>query len=139
MSYSFFAHQDLNFPVAGAVVANVPADDATPSWERLTGEIQRLFKVAIAAASEGVRGKTRIVIAAERILDAAAAMALIAEIESDERRARLSFGLDQCETEAQRLFDACMDGQQEAVLCAYAERGLMAAYGLTDTPVVVSH
>ena len=51
MSYSFFAHQDLNFPVAGAVVANVPADDATPSWERLTGEIQRLFKVAIAAAS----------------------------------------------------------------------------------------
>jgi hypothetical protein len=139
MSYTFFAHEDLKFAPVVTVVANVSTDDATPSWEGCTAEIQRLFKIAIASASEGLRGKTRLVIAAERILDAAAAMGLIAEIETEERRARLSFGLEQCEAEAQRLFDACMDGQQEAVLCAYAERGLMAAYGLTDTPVAVSH
>jgi hypothetical protein len=66
-------------------------------------------------------------------------MALLAEVEADERRARLTFSLEQCEAEAQRLFDAYMDGQQAAVLSAYAERGLMAAYGLMDTPVAVSH
>src|SRR5262249_10037680 len=139
MSYTFFAHQDLNIAVVGAVEVGMPLDDATPTWESLTGEIQRLFKVAIAGASEGHGSQTRVVVAAQRILDATAAMSMLAELEADERRARLSFGLDLCEAEAQRLFDAYMDGQQEAVLCAYAERGLMAAYGLSDTPVAVSH
>ena len=139
MSCTYFIHEDLKFSPALAVAANVPADDPARTWESFTNEILRLFKMAIAGANEGVRGKTKVVITAERILDAVAAMSVIAELEAEERRARLHFSLDQCEAEAQRLFDGCMDGQQVAVLGAYAERGLMAAYGLTDTSVVVSH
>jgi len=139
MSFAFIAHEDLNFAAVAAVTPSIPAAEATQTWESLTGEVQRLFKLAIAGASEGRGGRARVVVAAERILDATASMSLIAEHEADDRRARLSFGVEQCEAEAQRLFDACMDSQQEAVLCAYAERGLMAAYGLTDTPVAVSH
>jgi hypothetical protein len=139
MSCTYFVHDDLKFAPAVVVVANVPTDDAARTWESFTSEIQWLFKAAIAGASEGVRGKTKIVITAERILDAVAAMSLIAELEAEERRARLHFSLDQCEAEAQRLFDGCMEGQQVAALGAYAERGLMAAYGLIDTSIAVSH
>jgi hypothetical protein len=130
MSFTLFAHDDLNFAVAPAVVASVPADEATQTWESLTSEIQRLFKEAIASASVDLGSKTRIVVAAQRILDATAAMALIAELGAEDRRERLTFSVEQCEAEAQRLFDAYLDGQKDAVLCAYAERGLMAAYGL---------
>src|SRR5580704_1911302 len=126
MSFTFFAHEDLNIATVATVEANVPADQAAPSWESLTGEVQRLFKLAITSASEG-RGKVnQVVISAQRILDAVAAMGLIADVEADDRRARLTFSVEQCEAEAQRLFDAYMDGQQHAVLGAYAERGLMA-------------
>ena len=139
MSFTFFAHDDLNIAPAAALAANTPAEESAQSWESLAGEIRRLFKIAIASSSEARGGKSHIVIAAQRILDATASMALIAELEVGERGARLSFSVEQCETDAQRLFDAYMDGRQAEVLAAYAERGLMAAYGLMDTPVAVSH
>jgi len=139
MSFTFFAHEDLNIASVATVEAKLPVDAAVPSWESLTSEIQRLFKAAIAGASGEGGSVTRVVVAAQRILDAAAAMGLIAELEAEDRRARMSFSVEQCEAEAQRLFDAYLDGQQAAVLCAYAERGLMASYGLTHTPVAVSH
>jgi hypothetical protein len=139
MTYTFFAQENSKLAATVALVADVPVDEAAPTWESFTSEIQRLFKLAIASANEGVRGKTKVVITAERILDAVAAASVIAEREAGERQARLCFGLDQCEAEAQRLFDACMDGQHEAVLSANAERGLMAAYGLIDTSVAVTH
>jgi hypothetical protein len=137
MSFTFFAHDDANFAPVHTVEARVAAGEAAQSWESLTCEVRRLFKVASAGARGA--GKASVVISAERILDATASMALLAEMEADERRARLTFSLEQCEAEAQRLFDAYMDGQQAAVLSAFAERGLMAAYGLMDTPVAVSH
>jgi hypothetical protein len=139
MSFTVFAQEGLNIATVAAAEVHVPVNEAVPSWESLTGEIRRLFKAAIASVGEGGGRVTRVVIAAQRILDAVAAMGLIAELETGDRRARLTFSLEQCEAEAQRLFDAYMDGQQQAVLSAYAERGLMAAYGLTDTPVAVSH
>jgi hypothetical protein len=137
MSFTFFAHDDANFAPVRTVEARVAAGEAAQSWESLTCEVRRLFKVASAEAHGA--GKASVVISAERILVATASMALLAEMEADERRARLTFSLEQCEAEAQRLFDAYMEGQQAAVLSAYAERGLMAAYGLMDTPVAVSH
>jgi hypothetical protein len=139
MSFTFFAHDDLNFAPVAALAAGTPAEETIQSWESLAGEIRRLFKIAITSSSEARGGKGRIVVAAQRILDATASMALIAELEAGERQARMRFSAEQCETEAQRLFDAYMDGRQAEVLCAYAERGLMAAYGLMDTPVAVSH
>ncbi len=139
MSFTFFAQENQNIATVRAVEANLPTDEASRTWESLTDEIQRLFKTAIANAGEGRGSLGRVVIAAQRILDAVAALGLIAELEADDRRARLIFSVDQCETEAQRLFDAYLDGQKEAVLSAYAERGLMAAYGLTATPVAVTH
>ena len=38
MSYTFFAQEDLNIAVVDAVQAGMPVDDATPTWESLTGE-----------------------------------------------------------------------------------------------------
>jgi len=139
MSLSYFAHEDLAFVSVQTYEPGLPLGEPTRSWDSFTCEIRRLFKVAIASSGEVDADRGRVVIAAERILDAIASMAIEAETMADDRRARLTFSLEQCESEAQRLFDAYMDGQPAAVLSAYAERGLISAYGLMDMFVAVSH
>ncbi|MFI5015106.1 MAG: hypothetical protein ACHQAY_22455 [Hyphomicrobiales bacterium] len=134
MSLTAVSHDHVNFVRAYLVDLAVSAYRTETSWDSRAREIRRLFKMAIASD-----GDDRIVIAAERILDVTALMADQAEANQDARQTRLLLSLEQCEAEAQRLFDAYMDRQPKPVLDAYAERGLIAAYGLQDMFVSVSH
>jgi hypothetical protein len=134
MSLTHVAQDQVNFVPAYLCEPEVPSTQTEPTWDGLACEIRRLFKLAI--ASSGGRDE-RVVLAAERILDVTALMA--DEADDGARHKRLMFSVDQCEAEAQRLFDACMDRQPKAVLNAYAERGLIAAYGLQDMFMSVSH
>jgi hypothetical protein len=143
------SEDDPNFPQDRAQDAGVPNGRTTPSsrapsrlapsWDDLACEIRRLFKGAIASTAGGMVDDGRTILCAERILDATGSMAIHAELMSDDRGARLSFSIDQCEAEAQRLFDSLMGGQSAAVLNAYAERGLIASYGLQDMFTSISH
>src|SRR5580704_14485262 len=112
MSLTLFAHEDLAIAVVHTVEASLPIGEPTQTWESLACEVRRLFKIAIASAGERSMSRAAVVISAQRILDGTASMALLAETEADERRVRLTFSLEQCEAEAQRLFDAYIDGQQ---------------------------
>jgi hypothetical protein len=136
MSLTHVAQDQVNFVPAYLCEPEVPSTQIEPTWDSLACEIRRLFKLAIASSGGG---DDRIVIATERILDVTALMADQAETNDDVRHKRLMFSVEQCEAEAQRLFDACMDRQPKAVLNAYAERGLIAAYGLQDMFMSVSH
>ena len=119
--------------------AEVIAAGMASSWDDLACEIRRLFKTAIAGTMGDFPDTANAILCAERVLDATVALAEHAELLSESRKTRLSFCVDQCEAEAQRLFDAIVSGQPAAVLNAYAERGLISSYGLQDMFMSVSH
>lgn len=119
--------------------AELVATKMASSWDDLACEIRRLFKTAIAGTMGEFPDTASAILCAERVLDATGSLAEHAELLSESRKARLSFCVEQCEAEAQRLFDAIMSGQPAPILNAYAERGLISSYGLQDMFMSVSH